>query len=150
MICNLIDKDFYIFKIYNEYINFDIYDTSEVKDFIYKIYDKLLKKNKLTGIILFDIYIDTNYGMIIEIKKIEDLLFNDIIDVKIKFNLNISFLYEVDYFYILENNKFYIEIINTIDKNKFTCLLDNSNIVYNNEINNIINNGIKLANIKHL
>ena len=161
MICNLIDKDFYIFKIYNEYINFDIYDTSEVKDFIYKIYDKLLKKNKLTGIILFDIYIDTNYGMIIEIKKIEDLLFNDIIDVKIKFNLNISFLYEVDYFYILENNlinqniyyykdKFYIEIINTIDKNKFTCLLYNSNIVYNNEINNIINNGIKLANIKHL
>lgn len=161
MICNLIDKDFYIFKIYNEYINFDIYDTSEVKDFIYKIYDKLLKKNKLTGIILFDIYIDTNYGMIIEIKKIEDLLFNDIIDVKIKFNLNISFLYEVDYFYILENNlinqniyyykdKFYIEIINTIDKNMFTCLLDNSNIVYNNEINNIINNGIKLANIKHL
>ena len=161
MICNLIDKDFYIFKIYNEYINFDIYDTSEVKDFIYKIYDKLLKKNKLTGIILFDIYIDTNYGMIIEIKKIEDLLFNDIIYIKIKFNLNISFLYEVDYFYILENNlinqniyyykdKFYIEIINTIDKNKFTCLLDNSNIVYNNEINNIINNGIKLANIKHL
>ena len=75
--------------------------------------------------------------------------------------VNISFLYEVDYFYILENNlinqniyyykdKFYIEIINTIDKNKFTCLLDNSNIVYNNEINNIINNGIKLANIKHL
>ena len=34
MICNLIDKDFYIFKIYNDYINFDIYDTSEVKDFI--------------------------------------------------------------------------------------------------------------------
>lgn len=161
MICNLIDKDYYIVKVYNDYINFDIYDTSEVKDFIYKIYDKLLKKNKLTGIILFDIYIDTNYGMIIEIKKIEDLLFNDIIDVKIKFNLNISFLYEVDYFYILENNlinqniyyykdKFYIEIINTIDKNKFTYLLDNSNIVYNNEINNIINNGIKLANIKHL
>lgn len=161
MICNLIDKDYYIVKVYNDYINFDIYDTSEVKDFIYKIYDKLLKKNKLTGIILFDIYIDTNYGMIIEIKKIEDLLFNDIIDVKIKFNLNISFLYEVDYFYILENNlvnqniyyykdKFYIEIINTIDNNKFTCLLDNSNIVYNNEINNIINNGIKLANIKHL
>ena len=129
MICNLIDKDFYIFKIYNEYINFDIYDTSEVKDFIYKIYDKLLKKNKLTGIILFDIYIDTNYGMIIEIKKIEDLLFNDIIDVKIKFNLNISFLYEVDYFYILENNlinqniyyykdKFYIEIINYYYKQK--------------------------------
>ena len=90
MICNLIDKDYYIVKVYNDYINFDIYDTSEVKDFIYKIYDKLLKKNKLTGIILFDIYIDTNYGMIIEIKKIEDLLFNDIIDVKIKFNLNIS------------------------------------------------------------
>ena len=46
MICNLIDKDYYIAKVYNEYINFDIYDTSEVKDFIYKIYDKLLKKNK--------------------------------------------------------------------------------------------------------
>lgn len=161
MICNLIDKDYYIVKVYNDYLNFDIYDTTEVKNFIYKIYNKLLKKKKLNGIIQFDIYIDTNYGMIIEIKKLEDLLFNDIIDIKIKFNLNISFLYEVDYFYILENNltnqniyyykdKFYLEIINTMDKNKFINLLDNSNIIYNNYINNIINNGIKLANIKHL
>lgn len=161
MICNLIDKDYYIVKVYNDYFDFDIYDTTEVKNFIYKIYNKLLKKKKLNGIIQFDIYIDTNYGMIIEIKKLEDLLFNDIIDIKIKFNLNISFLYEIDYFYILENNltnqniyyykdKFYLEIINTIDKNKFINLLDNSNIIYNNYINNIINNGIKLANIKHL
>lgn len=159
MICKEVDKDFYILKIFNDDLN--IYDHNEVKDFIEIVYEKMLKKYNLKGIIVFDIYIDTNYGMIVEVKNKKDVLFNDIIDVKIKFNINISFLYEVDYFYILDNNlinqniyyykdKFYIELVNEVDRNSFVDLLDNSDIIYNDEINNIINNGIKLEKFKHL
>lgn len=159
MICKEVDKDFYILKIFNDDLN--IYDHNEVKDFIEIVYEKMLKKYNLKGIIVFDIYIDTNYGMIVEVKNKKDVLFNDIIDVKIKFNINISFLYEVDYFYILDNDlinqniyyykdKFYIELVNDVDRNSFVDLLDNSDIIYNDEINNIINNGIKLEKFKHL
>lgn len=159
MICKEVDKDFYILKIFNDDLN--IYDHNEVKDFIEIVYEKMLKKYNLKGIIVFDIYIDTNYGMIVEVKNKKDVLFDDIIDVKIKFNINISFLYEVDYFYILDNNlinqniyyykdKFYIELVNEVDRNSFVDLLDNSDIIYNDEINNIINNGIKLEKFKHL
>lgn len=156
-----ISNDYHIINIYKDYINFDIYDQNEVKEFIYSIYMTKLKKYNLKGILEFNVYIDTNYGMIIEIKKRSNLLFEDIIDIKIKFNLNLSFLYEIDYFYILENNlnnqkifyyknKFYLEIINTLNKEEFIKLLDNTTIIYDNKINNIISKGIKLANINDL
>ena len=156
-----ISNDYHIINIYKDYINFDIYDQNEVKEFIYSLYMTKLKKYNLKGILEFNIYIDANYGMIIEIKKRSNLLFEDIIDIKIKFNLNLSFLYEIDYFYILENNlnnqkiyyyknKFYLEIINTLNKEEFIKLLDNTTIIYDNKINNIISKGIKLANINDL
>lgn len=156
-----ISNDYHIINIYKDYINFDIYDQNEVKEFIYSLYMTKLKKYNLKGILEFNIYIDTNYGMIIEIKKRSNLLFEDIIDIKIKFNLNLSFLYEIDYFYILENNlnnqkiyyyknKFYLEIINTLNKEEFIKILDNTTIIYDNKINNIISKGIKLANINDL
>lgn len=159
MICKEVDKDFYILKIFNDDLN--IYDHNEVRDFIEIVYERMLKKYNLKGIIVFDIYLDTNYGMIVEVKRNRDVLFDDVIDVKIKFNINISFLYEVDYFYVLDNDlinqnvyyykdKFYVELVNEIDRNSFVDLLDNSNIIYNDEINSIINNGIKLEKFKLL
>lgn len=161
MIIKTIDKNFYILKVFNKYLDFDIYNHDEVKDFIYKLYDKILCKYNLKGFIIFDIYIDNNYGMIIEIKKEDNIFLDKLTDIKIKFNINISFLYEIDYFYLLEEEiknqvvyyyrgKFYLEIVNDIESNKFIKILENSKIVYNQDINNIINNGIKLANIYFL
>jgi len=161
MICNVIDKDNYILKIYNKYAGFDIYEQDNVKDFIKDIFNKMLKKYNLSGTIIFNIFIDRLYGMIIEVKKTSDLLIKKLIDIKIKFNLNISFLYEVDYFYLIDNNivnqnvyyyndKFYLEIINDIEDKDYIMLLDNSLIIYNDEINNIINKGIRLSNIKKI
>ena len=158
MICNVIDKDNYILKIYNKYAGFDIYEQDNVKDFVKDIFNKMLKKYNLSGNIIFNIFIDRLYGMIIEVKKDKDLLLEKLIDIKIKFNLNVSFLYEVDYFYLIDNNiinqniyyyndKFYLEIINDIDDIDYIKLLDNSLIIYNNDINDIINKGIKLSNI---
>ena len=159
MICNVIDKDTYILKVYNYYNGVNIYDHGNIEEFVKDIFNKSLKKYNLTGRILFNVYIDKLYGMIIEIKKENDLIIDKLIDIKLKFNLNISFLYEIDYFYLIDNNidnqnvyfyndKFYLEIINDISDNEYIKLLDNSLIIYNDEINNIINKGIRLSNIK--
>lgn len=161
MICNVVDKDFYIIKVFNNYNNFDIYDHNEIKNFVQELFNQILKKYKLKGSIVFNIYIDNMYGMIIEIRKISDLIIDHLIDIKIKFNLNISFLYEVDYFYLLDNDisnqnvyyyndKFYLEIINDMEEGKYFKLLDNCLIIYNEDINEIINKGIKFANINKI
>lgn len=155
MICNVIDKDSYIIKVFN-CDDFDIYDHDDIKEMVSNIFNKVLNKYNLFGEILFNIYVDNLYGLIIEVNKIDDLFIKNAVDLKIKFNLNISFLYEVDYFYLIDNNitnqniyyykdKFYLEIINDIDKYDYLKLLDNSSIIYNNRINDIIDNGIKLS-----
>lgn len=159
MICKNVDKDLYIIKIFNNKDLFDIYNHDEIKKFIYDLFNTVLKKYKLTGSIIFNIYVDKFYGMIIEIKKEHNLFIDNLVDIKIKFNLNISFLYEIDYFYLIENNisnqniyyyddRFYLEIIDDIEEDKYFKLLDNSLIIYNEEISNIINNGIKLIKIR--
>ena len=158
MVCNVIDKDFYIIRVFNNFDNLDIYNHDEIKYFIQNLFNNILNKYKIYGEIIFNIFIDKLYGMIIEIKKEKDLVIKNLIDIDIKFNLNISFLYEVDYFYLIENNitnqtiyyyndKFYLEIINDIKDEDYIKLLDNSLIIYNDKINDIINNGIKLTNI---
>lgn len=156
MVCNVLDKDNYIIKIYNNYNCVDIYDHDNIENFIKDIFNKYLKKYNLCGRILFNVYIDNLYGMIIEVKKISDLIIDKLIDIKIKFNLNISFLYEVDYFYLVDNNinnqniyyyknKFYLEIINDMNNCHYIKLLDNCIIIYDEKINEIIDNGIKLS-----
>ena len=157
MVFNVLDKDNYIVKIYNNYNGVDIYDHNNIECFVKDIFNTHLKKYNLNGRILFNVYIDKLYGMIIEIKKLNDLIIDKLIDIKIKFNLNVSFLYEFDYFYLIYNNivnqniyyykdKFYLEIINDMNDSDYIKLLDNSIIVYNDEINKIINNGFKLKN----
>ena len=154
MISNVIDKDSFIIKVFN-CDNFDIYDHEDIKEMVSSVFNKVLNKYNLCGEILFNIYVDKLYGLIIEVNKIDDLLVKDVIDLKIKFNLNISFLYEVDYFYLVDNNidnqniyyykdKFYLEIINDMDKNDYLKLLDNSSIIYDDKINDVIDNGIML------
>jgi len=160
MICNVIDNDFLILKIFSN-DKFDIYDHGEIKGFIKSLFDNILNKYGLSGNIIFNVFIDRLYGMIIEIKKESNAIMKEKVDIKIKFNLNVSFLYEVDYFYLIDNNivnqyvyyyndKFYLEIINDIKENDYTQLLENCLVIYDDEKNNIINNGIKLTNIKNI
>lgn len=155
MVCNKIDNDYYILKIFKEYCNFDIYDHNEIKEFIESLFDNLLKKYDLSGKLIFNIYMDNMYGMIIEIKKDTDFIIKELVDIKIKFNLNVSFLYEIDYFYLIDNNisnqniyyynnKFYLEIINNISETEYLKLLDTSLIIYDDTVNEIVNKGIKL------
>jgi len=152
MILNKINNNNYILKITNN--NLDIYDKDKVENLTKNIIKKILKNNKLSGFTYFEVYLDKNYGMIINIKVKETTYLNDEIDVKITFNLNSNFLYLIDYFDIIENNlanqniyyykdNFYLQIDNNISLKDYYNLLEMSDIIYEDTFK-IINNAIKL------
>ncbi len=141
MILNKVDNNYYILKFLNT--NFDIYDKNEVEKFTKNIIKKILKNNNLNGYINFEVYLDKNYGMIINIYNKENNFIEDEIDVKITFNLEDSFLYLIDYFDIIENNlnnqniyyhnnKFYLDLTKSISKKDYYRLLELSEIIYEN------------------
>ena len=158
MITQKIDENKYIVKVTNEKItDIDIYNTEEVERFTKELFSSFIKKYNLQGEIDLNFYIDYNYGIIIEITTDDYFSFDDSIDVRISFNLNPIFLYEIDYFDILENtniknkniyyynNKYYLELLSDIDQKDYNYLLESSNIYYNKNTLDIINKGIKLS-----
>lgn len=150
-----LDNTHYVAKINNEKVkNIDIFDTFEVENFIKDKFITFIKKEKLKGSLELDIYIDNNYGMIIDINKIDELYLDDEISIKIMFHLNNAFLYEIDYFIAdsiktnkniyYYNNKFYLELIDNIKDIDYYKLLETSNIIYNEKGLDIIEYGIKV------
>lgn len=156
MIFKIIDNNFYNLTINKEFCsNINIYDIDEIKILIPNLLKKYIKKLNLTGILCLDIYLDDNYGMIIEIENKKFNFKNNILKLKINFHLNNLFLYKIDFYKIKEilnlyhqkiyyyNNNFYLEIINKIDDKFFYILSEFSEITYKNNLN-IVNNGIKI------
>lgn len=152
-----VDKNNYVVKIFNDNLqDIDIFNVNEVEKFIINIFRKFLKKYKLKGDVLLNIYIDLYYGIIIEINNDNDYCFDDEIDVKVVFHLNNTFLYEIDYFYILDEvniknaniyfykNKFYLEVTDNIDIADKYKLLESSNVIWDNKCFEIVNKAIKL------
>jgi len=135
--------------------NIDIFDYDDVKSFIYKMLKKHITKYNLKGLLFLDIYIDNYYGMIIDIKKKDNFLQKEYVEVKITFHLNNIFLYKVDYFDVIENtnikhqkiyyykDNYYLEIINEVSDNDYLKLIEISNINYNNN-EEIIKKGTQL------
>lgn len=156
MIFKIIDNNFYNLTINKEFCsNINIYDIDEIKILIPNLLKKYIKKLNLTGILYLDIYLDDNYGMIIEIENKKFNFKNNILKLKINFHLNNLFLYKIDFYKIKEilnlyhqkiyyyNNNFYLEIINKIDDKFFYILSEFGEITYKNNLN-IVNNGIKI------
>ena len=157
MIINKVDDDNYIIKVLNDKLdNIDIFNIDEVEEFIKNIFKNFLKFFKLSGEVVLNIYLDLYYGIIIKIKR-EVILFDDEIDARVIFHLNNSFLYEVDYFYILNNtnikngniyfydNSFYLELTDFASLSDMYKISESSNVIWDNRVFNIINNGIKLS-----
>jgi len=135
------DKDgkFILIKIYKSYLNnFDIYDKNQVIDLFKNIFIKVKKKYNLSGLFDANIYVNDDYGMIIEIYN---LYFYDIeSDIKIKVYLDSIFLSEIFNYEIIDydevyyyNDKFYGKYKEFSDKG----------VIYKN-VDEIMNNGIKL------
>lgn len=146
------------------YINKDYSSINEdnLEDSLTKIFYKLKEFYSLSLKGYFDtnVYIDKNYGMIIEMNK-EDVDFIDYYDNQIDMRTTIKkveFLYKIEdnyYFDLLKNDNFkiflyknniYIKINKQINKNLITKILEHSSIKYNEDIDLITNYG-KLVNM---
>lgn len=106
-----------VFNILEKYYNYRINDSYEMKIYI----------NKLYGIIL---EINIKENNFINIKVLNDVLFLYEIEDPLKYLDN-----EI-YFY---NNKYYINL-----KKENLNILENSNIIYGNDVYKIIGKGIKI------
>lgn len=135
------DGNLFIVKIYKENINdIDIYDTDKILE-LFKSFLVILKdKYKISGLCDINVYINDDYGMILEINNLYK--YDDEIDIKISFHIDALFMIEINfdidnyddydeiYFY---NNKYYTNYKNIYD----------SSVIYKDSLE-IINSGIRI------
>lgn len=132
--------DYLLIKVFNENIKeFDVFDIDSIKLFFKYLFCKLKNKYQLKGLMDANVYVDNNYGMIIELKTI-DSYFNDI-DIRLKIHFNECFLTEINVNDILDyrdvyyyKGKFYGTYFGIID----------SEVLYK-DTEEIINKGIKVC-----
>ena len=135
------DGSLFIIKIYKESIdNFDLFDIDNVTDIFKDILVKIKRKYNVSGLCDIDVYVNYDFGMIIEINNVYK--YGKDIDVKIRFHIDSYFMNEIDfdpdainlyedlYYY---NNKYYTMY------NKFW----DSNIIYK-DCEDIVNKGIRI------
>ena len=85
------EDKFLLVKIFKDKLSdFDIYNKEQVVKLFKDIFLNVKEKYKLSGLFDVDIYVNEDYGMIIEIYNL--CFYNDEIDVKIKFHLDSLFL----------------------------------------------------------
>lgn len=150
-IFNMNNIVFYLSNEYLDKIKFKI-DTEVEKEFK-KLFIRL--KNiyclDLKGYYEVNIYINDNYGIIIEMEKDDDeyiKIFGDTLDMKITFNFDCEIFYKIDnidfieidkYNLYYDNNNLYITLKNksTLNKKEYLILLENSKLIYGNELKKI-------------
>lgn len=129
----------------NKYItnNLDYRDSKVLESELKKIFDKLEKiyNIKIKGYYDVDLYIDNNYGIIMELDE-DDIGYNDfdeIIDMRIR-TINTRLLYKIDdilplnikhTIYLYKKN-LYLEIDENINNIEMGKILENSEIIYKN------------------
>lgn len=127
-------------KIYKSYLNdFDIYNKDNIIDLFKDIFITIKDKYNLLGLFDVDIYVNDEYGLIIEINNICSYDFE--IDVRINVHLDSLFLVEINSNEILDYNDIYYY------NDKFYGLFKEFNdkgVIYKNT-NIIINDGIKIC-----
>ena len=123
-------------------------DDSDIKKILINVFDNLEKYYNITFTSDYnlELYINRYYGMILEITENENLIYDDIVNLKLNVLRDTLFLYEVDdpleyinyeiYYY---NDKFYVNA-----KRKDINLIENSNLVYGDIVYKIIGRGIKI------
>ena len=138
MIIKKNDNNYIIFLYKEEAKNIDFFDYELITDFFKNLLFCLKKKYKMCGLCYIDVYVNNNFGMIIEIDNIygED---NNVINSKIKFHINSIFLCEINY---TDN---YMKDIYYYEGRYYTYYNDeiDSNIIYKDCLK-IIKNGVKI------
>ena len=123
-------------------------EDSDIKKILINVFDNLEKYYNITFTTDYnlELYINRYYGMILEIKENENLIYDDIVNLKLNVLRDTLFLYEVDdpleyinyeiYYY---NDKFFVNA-----KREDIDLIENSNLVYGDIVYKIIGRGIKI------
>lgn len=123
-------------------------EDSDIKKILINVFYNLEKYYNITFTTDYnlELYINRYYGMILEIKENENLIYDDIVNLKLNVLRDTLFLYEVDdpleyinyeiYYY---NDKFYVNA-----KREDINLIENSNLVYGDIVYKIIGRGIKI------
>jgi hypothetical protein len=123
-------------------------EDSDIKKILINVFDNLKKYYNITFTSDYnlELYINRYYGMILEITENEDLIYDDIVNLKLNVLRDTLFLYEVDdpleyinyeiYYY---NDKFYVNA-----KREDINLIEDSNLVYGDIVYKIIGRGIKI------
>ena len=123
-------------------------EDSDIKKILINVFDNLEKYYNITFTTDYnlELYINRYYGMILEITENENLIYDDIVNLKLNVLRDTLFLYEVDdpleyinyeiYYY---NDKFYVNA-----KREDINLIENSNLVYGDIVYKIIGRGIKI------
>ena len=133
------DNNKYIVHILNNNIDIiNIYDVEEITLFFKKVLNKVKNKYNIKGLCNIYVYLDNNYGMVIEIDNYNKC--TNILNVKVKFILDASFMIEIN---DIDNNK-YEDIYYYMGK-YYTYYNDTSDseIIYNNYFD-IIDKGLKI------
>lgn len=132
--------DYFLIKISKSEVgDLNIFDMDNIKSLFKNIFTKLNKKYSLHGQIDAEVYVNNNYGLIIELYLIDD--FFEGIDIRIKMHLNSLFLVNIDCYNILDYDDVYY-----YDGKFYGNYLDNSDsdIIYK-KTEKIVNEGIKVC-----
>lgn len=116
-----------------------------VKELIIKLKRKYRKK--ISGLYKANIYINKNYGIIIDLIKEEDIdFFSDMVDLKIILHENEEMYLSFDDYFLLKqkkifflNNKYYINI-NSLNKKELLKMYEFCNIIYGDQVKELENN----------
>ncbi len=142
-----IEEDNIVIFINQKSINFNYRIKEKIEDYIKKLIIKIKKiyKIKISGSYEVLIYQNNNYGLIIEMNKIDDLeFFPELIDLKINVYYDSEIFIEINDYFLISNykniyyydDKYYINIKNISNKDQL-YLSEFSNYIYGNSIKNI-------------
>lgn len=139
MIIRKVD-DYFLIKVYKDNIgDFNIFDIDDIQEFFQDIFDKLRDKYELKGLIDVDVYVNFDYGMIIEVHPVCN--FFEEIDMRIHIHLESIFLTLIDMNDILDYEDVYYYKGNFYGTYMKLC----DNEVFYKDTEDIINNGIKIS-----
>lgn len=141
----------YLNRLYIESLDFT--DKISVEKYLKQLLNKLKNKYDLEfdGYYDMTLYVDINYGVIIEVKK-EELEYLDYFSNQIELNTKVvegSFLYEVSLIndYLLKkvivyklDDKIYLRVKKDLSNIKMALLLETAQIVYGKQAEKIIRN----------
>lgn len=139
--------EYFLIKIFKDSLeNFNIFDIECIKSLFQNVFKRMTKKWNLHGFYDADVYVNNEYGMIIELVPANSCLgevnnYFDDVDIKISVHLNNDFLVLIDSNSILDYEDVYY-----YDGKFYGAYLGNcDNEVLYKDTDLIINNGIKIC-----